>query len=113
MLVVASSSSSASSMWARTSSKGQKLLAAEPLANRFLKARYFSLKRRANQPILGCEGIDKTALADSCTLGDGIERENAAPGREDHILGGVENSVPIDFFFRVTFAPCFSDWPVA
>jgi hypothetical protein len=71
--------------------------APEPLAHRFLEPRYFSLQRRAKQLILGREAVDKTALADSGTLGDGIEREIAAPGREDHVLGGIQDPIRINF----------------
>ncbi len=35
----------------------------EPLAHRVLKARHFSLQRRANQPVLGREGVNETTLA--------------------------------------------------
>jgi hypothetical protein len=49
--------------------------------------------------ILGREAVDETALADPRTLGDGIEREISASGFEDHTLGGIQNPIPINFFF--------------
>ncbi len=88
--------------------------AAEPLTHRFLEPRYLSLQRRAKQLILGREAVDETALADSGTLGDGIEREIAAPGREDHMLCGIQDPIPINFLpARQFFTPCFSDCLVA
>jgi hypothetical protein len=69
-LFAASYSSSASSMCAKTSSKGLSRPAAEPLAHRVLEPRHFSLQRRAKQLILGREAVNETALADSGTLGD-------------------------------------------
>jgi hypothetical protein len=70
---------------------------AESVLHRILKARHLSLQRRAKQRILGREGIDEAALADSCTLCHGIEREIAAPGLEDYLFGGIQNPIPIDF----------------
>ena len=86
-------------MWARTISKGSSGLVTEPLAHRVLKARHSSLQRRANQPVLGREGVNETTLADPRTLGDGIERESSAAGIEDHALGGIQYPVPINFLF--------------
>ena len=79
--------------------------AAQPSTHRLLKARDFPFQRRIHQFILSREAIDKTALADAGAFGDGVKREISASRSEDHRLGGIQDSIPIDFLFSRQTAP--------
>ena len=62
---------------------------ADPAAHGLPKARHFPFERCVHQVIFSREAIDETALADTGTRGDGVERETLAPGFKNHRLGGI------------------------